>query len=51
MKSLDIVGIGDVELTISLGTERTLNDARVIPNPKRKIIYVGQLDDQGLLIW
>ncbi|KAI3784421.1 hypothetical protein L1987_43520 [Smallanthus sonchifolius] len=44
---LDITGIGDVDLKTSLGTNWTLENVRVIPNLRRKLISVGQLDDLG----
>ncbi|KAD4585969.1 hypothetical protein E3N88_23570 [Mikania micrantha] len=40
-QTLDIAGIGDVDLRTSLGTVWTLKDVRVIPNLRRKLISVG----------
>ncbi|KAJ0494593.1 putative RNA-directed DNA polymerase [Helianthus annuus] len=46
-KMLDITGIGDIDLKTSLGTVWTLKNVRVIPELKRMLISIGQLDDQG----
>ncbi|GJT15646.1 retrovirus-related pol polyprotein from transposon TNT 1-94 [Tanacetum coccineum] len=46
-KTLDIAGIGDVILKTSFGTSWTLKDVRYIPNLKRRLISVGQLDEEG----
>ncbi|KAJ0726248.1 putative RNA-directed DNA polymerase [Helianthus annuus] len=45
--SLDITGIGDIDLKTPLGTVWTLKNVRVIPGLKRMLISIGQLDDQG----
>jgi len=45
--SLDITGIGDIDLKTPLGTNWTLKDVRVIPSLRKKLIFIGQLDDQG----
>ncbi|KAJ9551831.1 hypothetical protein OSB04_015876 [Centaurea solstitialis] len=45
-RTLDITGIGDVDVKTSLGTTWTLKDVRVIPSLKKMLISVGQLDDQ-----
>ncbi|GKE27466.1 hypothetical protein Tco_1442850, partial [Tanacetum coccineum] len=44
-KTLDIAGVGDVVLKTSFGTSWTLKDVRYIPGLKRRLIYVGQLDE------
>ncbi|GJW11616.1 hypothetical protein Tco_1577443 [Tanacetum coccineum] len=46
-KTLDIAGVGDVVLKTSFGTSWTLKDVRYIPGLKRRLIYVGQLDEEG----
>ncbi|KAJ9548930.1 hypothetical protein OSB04_021473 [Centaurea solstitialis] len=46
-RTLDITGIGDVDIKTSLGTTWTLKDVRVIPSLKKMLISAGQLDDQG----
>ena len=45
--TLDITGIGDVDLKTPLGTTWTLKNVRVIPSLKKMLISIGQLDDQG----
>ncbi|GJX52002.1 retrovirus-related pol polyprotein from transposon TNT 1-94, partial [Tanacetum coccineum] len=45
-KTLDIVGIGDVVLKTSFGTSWTLKDVRYISGLKRRLISVGQLDEE-----
>ncbi|GJS21213.1 retrovirus-related pol polyprotein from transposon TNT 1-94 [Tanacetum coccineum] len=47
-KTLDIAGVGDVVLKISFGTSWTLKDVRYIPGLKRILIFIGQLDEEGL---
>ncbi|GKF24253.1 hypothetical protein Tco_0076575 [Tanacetum coccineum] len=46
-KTLDISGVRDVVLKTSFGTSWTLKDARYIPGLKRRLISVGQLDEEG----
>ncbi|GJT30681.1 retrovirus-related pol polyprotein from transposon TNT 1-94 [Tanacetum coccineum] len=46
-KTLDIAGVGDVVLKTSFGTSWTLKDVRYIPSLKRRLISVGQLDEEG----
>ncbi|GJZ58760.1 retrovirus-related pol polyprotein from transposon TNT 1-94 [Tanacetum coccineum] len=46
-KTLDIAGVGNVILKTSFGTIWTLKDVRYIPSLKRRIILVGQLDEEG----
>ena len=46
-KSLDITGVGDVVLKTTLGTNWTLKNVKFIPDLKRMLISVGQLDDEG----
>ncbi|GJY51263.1 hypothetical protein Tco_0442110, partial [Tanacetum coccineum] len=45
-KTLDIAGVGDVVLKTSFGTSWTLKDVRYIPGLKRRLISVGQLDEE-----
>ena len=45
---LQVTGIGDIDLVTSLGTTWNLKNVRVIPELKKKLISVGQLDKQGL---
>ncbi|KAL4575810.1 hypothetical protein LXL04_011896 [Taraxacum kok-saghyz] len=40
-----VTGMGDIDLVTSLGTTWSLKDVRVIPELKKKLIYVGQLDN------
>ncbi|GKE35069.1 hypothetical protein Tco_1454391, partial [Tanacetum coccineum] len=46
-KTLDIAGIGDVVLKKSFGTSWTLKDVRYIPCLKKRLISIGQLDEEG----
>lgn len=46
-ETLDIAGMGDINLKTSLGTSWTLKDVRYIPGLKKMLIYVGQLDKEG----
>ncbi|GKD04573.1 putative RNA-directed DNA polymerase [Tanacetum coccineum] len=46
-KTLDIAGVGDVVLKTSFGTSWTLKDVRYIPGLKKRLISVGQLDEEG----
>ncbi|GJZ55995.1 retrovirus-related pol polyprotein from transposon TNT 1-94 [Tanacetum coccineum] len=46
-KTLDIAGVGDVVLKNSFGTSWTLKDVRYIPGLKKRLISVGQLDEEG----
>ncbi|KAI3749678.1 hypothetical protein L2E82_20294 [Cichorium intybus] len=45
---LQVTGMGDIDLVTSLGTTWNLKNVRVIPELKKKLISVGQLDKQGL---
>nr|GEZ47260.1 pollen Ole e 1 allergen and extensin family protein [Tanacetum cinerariifolium] len=46
-KTLYIARVGDVVLKTSFGTSWTLKDVRYIPGLKRRLISVGQLDEEG----
>ncbi|GJU47188.1 retrovirus-related pol polyprotein from transposon TNT 1-94 [Tanacetum coccineum] len=46
-KILDIASVGDVFLKTSFGTSWTLKDVRYISSLKRRLISVGQLDEEG----
>nr|GEX62985.1 retrovirus-related Pol polyprotein from transposon TNT 1-94 [Tanacetum cinerariifolium] len=46
-KTLDIAGVGDVVLKTSFGTSWTLKDVRYILGLKRRLISVGQLDEES----
>ncbi|GJS19418.1 retrovirus-related pol polyprotein from transposon TNT 1-94 [Tanacetum coccineum] len=46
-KILDIAGVEDVVLKTYFGTSWTLKDFRYIPGLKRRLISVGQLDEEG----
>ncbi|GKE14534.1 putative RNA-directed DNA polymerase, partial [Tanacetum coccineum] len=46
-KTVDIAGVGDVVLKTSFGTSWTLKDVRYIPGLKKRLISVGQLDEEG----
>ncbi|KAL4573166.1 hypothetical protein LXL04_019963 [Taraxacum kok-saghyz] len=45
--TLDITGVGDVSVKTTLGTNWILKDVKFIPDLKRMLISVGQLDDEG----
>ncbi|KAJ0495241.1 putative RNA-directed DNA polymerase [Helianthus annuus] len=45
---LNVMGMGDVNLKTPLGTTWNLKNVRVIPGLTKKLIYVSQLDKQGL---
>ncbi|GKA28690.1 hypothetical protein Tco_0714935 [Tanacetum coccineum] len=47
MKVLDIVGIRDVVLKNTFGTEWIMKNVRYISSLKRKLISIGQLDNEG----
>ncbi|VFQ59788.1 unnamed protein product [Cuscuta campestris] len=47
-KILKVTGMGDIDLKTSFGTTWSLQNVRVIPRLKTKLISVGQLDEQGL---
>ncbi|GKB21458.1 retrovirus-related pol polyprotein from transposon TNT 1-94 [Tanacetum coccineum] len=46
-KNLGIAGVGDAVLKTSFGTSWTMKDVRYIPGLKRRLISVGQLDEEG----
>ncbi|GKA41647.1 retrovirus-related pol polyprotein from transposon TNT 1-94 [Tanacetum coccineum] len=46
-KTVDIAGVGDVVLKTSFGTSWTLKDVRYILGLKKRLISVGQLDEEG----
>ena len=46
-ETLDIAGMGDINLRTSLGTSWTLKDVRYILRLKKMLISVGQLDKEG----
>nr|GEX38527.1 retrovirus-related Pol polyprotein from transposon TNT 1-94 [Tanacetum cinerariifolium] len=46
-KTLDIAAVRDVVLKTSFGTSWTLRDVRYIPGLKRRLILVGQLEEEG----
>ena len=45
--TLDVVGIGDVWILLPNGFVWLLEKVRHIPDLKRNLIFVGQLDDEG----
>ncbi|GJW46464.1 retrovirus-related pol polyprotein from transposon TNT 1-94 [Tanacetum coccineum] len=45
-KILDIAGVGEVVLKTSFGTSWNLKDVRYIPGLKKRLIPVGQLDEE-----
>ncbi|WJZ95352.1 hypothetical protein VitviT2T_014128 [Vitis vinifera] len=45
--TLDVVGLGDVRISLANGSVWFLEKVRYIPNLKRNLIFVGQLDDEG----
>ena len=46
-ETLDIAGMGDINLRTSLGTSWTLKDVRYILRLKKMLISVGLLDKEG----
>ena len=46
-ETLDIMGQGDVKIKTSNGAIWKLKNARHILNLKKKLILVGQLDEEG----
>nr|GEZ04940.1 retrovirus-related Pol polyprotein from transposon TNT 1-94 [Tanacetum cinerariifolium] len=46
-KTLDIAAVGDVVLKTSFGTSWTRRDVRYIPGLNRRLILVGQLEEEG----
>ncbi|GJZ57608.1 retrovirus-related pol polyprotein from transposon TNT 1-94 [Tanacetum coccineum] len=49
-KTLDIARVGDVVLKTSFGTSWTLKDVRYIPGLTRRLISVGQIDEEGYYV-
>ena len=45
--ALDVVGMGDVRILLSNGHVWLLEKVRHIPDLRRNLISVGQLDDEG----
>ena len=45
--ALDVVGVGDVWILLPNGSIWLLEKVRQIPNLRRNLISVGQLDDEG----
>ena len=45
--ALDVVGMGDVRILLPNGSVWLLEKVRHIPNLRRNLISVGQLDDEG----
>ncbi|RVW61459.1 Retrovirus-related Pol polyprotein from transposon TNT 1-94 [Vitis vinifera] len=45
--TLDVVGLGDVRISLPNGSVWLLEKVRHIPDLKRNLISVGQLDDEG----
>ena len=45
--ALDVVGIGDVQILLPNGSVWLLEKVRHIPNLRRNLISIGQLDDEG----
>ena len=45
--ALDVVGIGDVRILLPNGFIWLLENVRHIPELRRNLIFVGQLDDEG----
>ena len=48
--ALDIVGMGDVRILLPNGSVWLLEKVRHIPNLRRNLIFVGQLDNEGYAI-
>ena len=45
--ALDVVGLGDVRISLPNGSVWLLEKVRHIPDLRRNLISVGQLDDEG----
>ena len=45
--ALDVVGMGDVQILFPNGSVWLLEKVRHIPDLRRNIISIGQLDDEG----
>ena len=45
--ALDVVGLGDIRILLSNGSVWLLEKVWHIPNLRRNLISVGQLDDKG----
>ena len=45
--ALDVVGMGDIWIFLPNGSVWLLKKVRHIPNLRRNLIFVGQLDDEG----
>ncbi|KAL6323541.1 hypothetical protein AAG906_039119 [Vitis piasezkii] len=45
--TLDVVGLGDVQISLPNGSVWLLEKVRHIPDLRRNLIFVGQLDDEG----
>ena len=48
--TLDVVGMGDIRILLPNGSVWLLENVRHIPNLRRNLISVGQLDDEGYAI-
>ena len=48
--TLDVVGMGDIWILLPNGSVWLLEKVRHIPNLRRNLISVGQLDDEGHVI-
>ena len=46
-RALDVVGMGVVRILLPKGSVWLLEKVQHIPNPRRNLISVGQLDDEG----
>nr|GEZ41381.1 retrovirus-related Pol polyprotein from transposon TNT 1-94 [Tanacetum cinerariifolium] len=46
-KTLDIAGVGDIVLKTSFGTSWILKDVRYISGLKKRLIFIGLLDEEG----
>ena len=45
--ALDVVGMGDFRILLPNGSVWLLEKVRHIPDLRRNLIFVGQLDDEG----
>ena len=45
--ALDVVGMGNVQILLPNGSIWLLEKVRHIPELRRNLIYVGELDDEG----
>ena len=45
--ALDVIGMGDVQILLPNGSVWLLENVRHIPDLRRNLIFIGQLNDEG----